>query len=152
LAGWWQKLTGRGATPMRREGDAARDARRWDEAAERYRAYLDARPDDFAIWVQLGHALKEAGDLPGAGEAYGAAFRLRPRDADLLLNMGHLAKRRGDWAEAAYRYRASYRVDANNHARTELMSPDVEPHLDAAEARLAREERAAETKRSAAGS
>jgi O-antigen biosynthesis protein len=135
-------LGGGGAARARAEGDRARDARDWAGAARAYRAFLAEQPDDFAIWVQLGHAAKESGDFAGADEAYGRALALRPQDADLLLNMGHLAKLRGDWAEAAYRYRASYRLEPGDDARRELMSDAIEPHLDAAEARLAAERRA----------
>jgi O-antigen biosynthesis protein len=147
VANWKSRLFGAlggggGANRGRAEGDRARDARDWPAAAAAYRGHLAERPDDFAIWVQLGHALKEAGDLAGAEEAYARALALQPRDADLLLNMGHLAKLRGDWPEAAYRYRASYRLEPGDDARRELMADAIEPHLDAAEARLAAERRA----------
>jgi cytochrome c-type biogenesis protein CcmH/NrfG len=61
-------------------GDAARDGRDWAGAAAHYRAHLDRHAGDGGIWVQLGHALKEAGDLPGAEAAYRHAAALRPED------------------------------------------------------------------------
>src|SRR5439155_23929668 len=44
------------------EGDKARAARDWSEAARQYRRALGLQPALMPIWVQLGHALKEAGD------------------------------------------------------------------------------------------
>ena len=68
-------------TPARsavRLGDAARSRRDWPAAAQAYRAAVDADSGLGHIWVQLGHALKEQGDLAGAIEAYGDAAARRP--------------------------------------------------------------------------
>lgn len=120
---------GRSTARHRTLGDAARDQRRWRDAATHYRQHLDAEPKDFAIWVQLGHALKESGDSQGAEEAYLAARALDDEDADLLLNLGHLMKARGTLAEAAYYYRRSALVDNNAAARGELAGEAMLPHL-----------------------
>jgi cytochrome c-type biogenesis protein CcmH/NrfG len=50
--------------------DAMRDGRRWPDAAAAYQAVLDRAPQRAPIWVQLGHARKESGDLPAAEAAY----------------------------------------------------------------------------------
>lgn len=105
----------------------ARDKRRWATAAEHYRRFLDHRPDDFAIWVQLGHMLAESGDWPGADQAYRTAHALKPEDADLALCRGHLARRRGDVDTAIQFYRTSFALDGNEHAAKlldELIPPD----------------------------
>ncbi len=104
----------------RDDGDAARDRGQWSQAAALYQSYLDARPNDFAIWVQLGHAHKEAGDPLAAERAYRAAEALDGANADLLLNLGHLMKSRLHLAEAADYYGRSHAVDGNAAARREM--------------------------------
>jgi glycosyltransferase involved in cell wall biosynthesis len=105
---------------VRRRGNRARDARRWPEAVAQYRRYLVLAPEDFAIWVQLGHALGEIGDRDGADQAYRAAARLAPEDADLLLCWGHLRKTMGDPAGARALYERSHAADGNADAAREL--------------------------------
>ncbi|WP_081433851.1 tetratricopeptide repeat protein [Azorhizobium caulinodans] len=83
-----------------RAADAARDAQNWALAVAGYRAYLDLMPQDWGIRVQLGHALKESGDLRAAEAAYSAAATGNPSDADVLIHLGHLLKRLNRPAEA----------------------------------------------------
>ena len=125
--GFWRRRAIRIAY---RKGAAARDARRWDEAANHYRRYLHYRPRDFAIWVQLGHMLAEAGDAEGADLAYRTADGLGPDDADLALCRGHLARRTGDEETAIAFYRRSFDLDGNAHAESalaELLPPELPP-------------------------
>jgi Flp pilus assembly protein TadD len=119
---FWRPAPSLGTTEDRVAGDAARDRLDWLEAAERYRRYLTLRPRHFAIWVQLGHALKESGQLFEAEVAYCEAMFLNPRDADLLLNLGHLHKVKGDRDASVDFYRRSLAQDGNEHARAELRS------------------------------
>ena len=139
LLGWRLPNTDTG-TPQRSrhrgDGDAARDERDWPRAAAAYRRHLEESPEDFDIWVQLGHATKEAGAFAEAEDAYEEARRLRPGDADLLLNIGHLYRRRGNLAEAAFAYRASLAENGNDAARHELSTNDLLPFIGEAEARL----------------
>ena len=58
------------AQPLIKAGDQARDARNWLAAADAYGRALKIKPDRADLWVQLGHAKKESGDLPGAEAAY----------------------------------------------------------------------------------
>jgi len=55
--------------------------------------------------IQLGHMLKETGDLIGAAQQYDSAARELPDDADLALQIGHLHKIAGrpEAAETSYR-------------------------------------------------
>jgi tetratricopeptide (TPR) repeat protein len=108
----------------------ARDAHDWTTAAQHYRLYLQSRPKHFAIWVQLGHALKESGHLADAHAAYSEAQLLDPRDSDLLLSVGHLYKLMGRQDEAIAFYRQSAEQDGNAHARAELQR--LGAHLTAA--------------------
>lgn len=81
------------ADRFRTKGDLARDRKQWVEAARAYRRYLKLAPEDTPIWVQLGHVLKEGGDLVEAETAYRAAADLAPTDADSRLHLAHLLKR-----------------------------------------------------------
>ncbi|UPY36124.1 glycosyltransferase [Sediminicoccus sp. KRV36] len=108
------------ADALRDAGDAARNQRNWPEAAARYQDYLTRRPEDAPIWVQLGHALKEAGDLPGAEQAYRRAQELAPRDHDVALQLGHALKLQGRLEEAAQAYALSDQLAPINHAAEEL--------------------------------
>lgn len=117
------------AAQHRLSGDKARDAGDWAKAAAHYRSYLHKNPDAFAIWVQLGHALKEAGDLVGGEEAYRHAEALEPDDSDLLLNLGHLLKSMRRFAEAQRYYARSFSIDNNSQAHAELEALGVAPRL-----------------------
>ena len=119
------KLFG-GASP-RQLGNRARDARRWAEAADHYRRHLETHPDNFAIWVQLGHMLTQLGDYAAADAAYARAATLDPRDADLLLCWGHSRKQAGDRDRARDLYRASFELDRNEHARHEFEALETPP-------------------------
>ncbi|MEI6160765.1 MAG: glycosyltransferase, partial [Roseococcus sp.] len=108
------------ANAARGAGDAARDRRDWAEAAAQYQRYLAHRADDAPIWVQMGHALKEAGDLPAAEQAYRRAQELSPRDHDVALQLGHALKLQGRLEEAAAAYALSDQLAPVNHAAEEL--------------------------------
>ncbi len=103
-----------------------RDGGRWAAAAAQYRRYLRYRPDDFAIWVQLGHMLGESGDPAGADQAYRTAHALNPDDADLALCRGHLARRGGDIEAAIAFYRRSFEIDGDERAAGALAELEAE--------------------------
>lgn len=115
-----RSLGGAGRINERKLGDERRAAGDWAMAARHYRAHVTSHPGDFDIWVQLGHAFKEAGRLVDADTAYQSAESLRPDDADLLLCRGHLAKLRKDQESAAELYARSFAIDANPAAAREL--------------------------------
>jgi tetratricopeptide (TPR) repeat protein/glycosyltransferase involved in cell wall biosynthesis len=107
----------------RRQGDLCRDERRWGEAADGYRKHLDEHPGDFAIWVQAGNCLKEAGKHQEALGSYWRAVALDGNDADVFLQLGHLYKLMGRREESAEAYRASVlRQPVDNLATLELAS------------------------------
>jgi glycosyltransferase involved in cell wall biosynthesis/cytochrome c-type biogenesis protein CcmH/NrfG len=105
---------------LRDRGDTARDARQWEEAAGAYQAYLAGEPADFAIWVQLGHALKESGDRSGSEGAYRTALRLDPDDWDVHLQLGHLLKLGSRTEEAVEAYRRSFELRPLHRTWNEL--------------------------------
>ena len=109
---------------LRACGDQAREKRRWDEAVQAYQAYLAVVPKDFAIWVQLGHALKENGDLATAEAAYRTALAYAPDDADIHLQLGHLFKICGETAKAVTAYRRSFELHPLRTTWSELVATD----------------------------
>lgn len=132
----WPKLLigsqGRGPAPPGRvesdghaRGDNARDRGDWAEAVEEYKSYLSLEKEDFAIWVQYGHALKECGLYEDAQRAYGRAAVLNGSDPDLLLNQGHLSHIMGMYSQSFDYYKASYELDGNWPAVEMLSSPNV---------------------------
>jgi len=83
--------------------DRARDFGQWQIAARLYRRALDRNPGNPPIWVQYGHALKEAGQRD-AELAYRRALTYAPRLTDAHLQLGHALKLQGktEAAQAAY--------------------------------------------------
>jgi hypothetical protein len=64
----------------------ARDAREWELAARFYVDELYRNVYDPALWVQLGHALREAGKIPAAEIAYRKAATLSKKGAEAIEN------------------------------------------------------------------
>lgn len=99
-----------------RRADSLRDARRWEEAARAYAAYLKREAWDRGARVQYGHCLKESGDLAAALAAYREAEAQAPQDPDIALQIGHALKLLGD-PEAAWRaYARALTLDPANEA------------------------------------
>ena len=93
--------------------DRFRDDRRWPQAAVAYGRVVQKYPLRAPIWVQFGHAQKEAGDLPGAETAYRRALALDPRNADCHVQLGHALKLQGQREAAIAAYAAALQVDRN---------------------------------------
>ena len=110
----------------RDRGDEARNVRDWSAAAKFYREHLEHHAEDFAIWVQLGHSLKELHQYDDAAKAYSSAGDINPEDADLLLNRGHLEKIRGNHAEATRFYQLSLASDPSGPAVSEIGNLDAQ--------------------------
>jgi O-antigen biosynthesis protein len=97
--------------------DCARDARRWELAAQFYRKALDRDPRNAPIWVQYGHAVKESGGLRDperlaqAEAAYRMALSLDPRTADTYLQLGHAQKLQGKTEQAQAAYLRAFALD-----------------------------------------
>jgi len=132
--GWplmvWRRIFYGEATSSkeRQQGDKCRDDRRWADAVRWYREHLNRFPRDFAIWVQLGNCLKEAGSLIEALAAYQQAKAVDDADADVFVQLGHLFKLLGRRDDAIESYRASLRRQArNNTAARELLALGLSP-------------------------
>ena len=127
LAAIWGRALHLVGPDRRRAADAARDRRDWVAAAALYQAYLDDRPDGGALWVQLGHARKESGDLEGAEAAYVRSLSLR-ETADGFLQLGHVLKLRRQADAAVRAYARSYELEptSSNPAFGELMAAEAD--------------------------
>lgn len=107
---------------FRKAGDEARDRKDWAAAAEFYHLHLKAEPGDAAIWVQLGHALKEQRLLAEAIRAYSQAVSLLPEDADAQLQYGRALGLHGRRAEAIEAFSKAIQISASVEAQMELMA------------------------------
>ena len=85
MFGYWRR------SPLKRARRAAR-SKRWGDAAVSYRKYLDVYPTDAAAWVQLGHCLKEQGDLHAASAAYRCATEAMPEKEDGWIQLAYITR------------------------------------------------------------
>ena len=88
------------SSALRVAADAARDRREWNWAAALYARYLHYNPGEARIWIQSGHAEKEAGNLAAAQLAYTRAHRLLPDDPDANLQLGRILRLAGEHCRA----------------------------------------------------
>lgn len=93
----------------------ARDNADWPTAAGLYEIYLSDPAASLAgaIWVQLGHARKEAGNAAGAIDAYKRAIEILPEVADTFLHLGHLLYRSGAVSDGLDALREAVRLEPN---------------------------------------
>ncbi len=87
-----------------RLGNYARDRASWKDAAVHYSIALKANPGLANIWMQLGHALKEQGELAGAADAYQQAIALLSDSTEVRLHLAHLFKRIGRYDAATVQF------------------------------------------------
>lgn len=104
------------------QADKERDAGNWQEAAALYREGLRADPSNYAMWVQCGHAHKEAGAPADAMACYEKALLLQPGDPDIHLQIGHMLKLQGRLVDAITYYAQASMLapPAGEFARREL--------------------------------
>jgi GT2 family glycosyltransferase/tetratricopeptide (TPR) repeat protein len=119
--------------------DAARDRGDWKNAAAAYARVLAAQPQNAAIWVQYGHALKESGSREEAERAYARAVSIRPGDSDARLQHGHALKLLGRRADALAAFADALRIDPGcRSAEDELVRSGARDLIDDSIARAAR--------------
>jgi O-antigen biosynthesis protein len=129
----WPFARGR-ANRQVRIADGYRSRRHWSQAANHYRLALDIAPDRSPIWVQLGHALKEAGHHDAALDAYrkGAAL---PKDyGDAAWHLGLLARDKGQMLVAQEGFIRALKQDPGQsdvrNALLQIMGDELELDLD----------------------
>jgi glycosyltransferase involved in cell wall biosynthesis len=105
-----------GTTPGEtlRQADSLRDGRMWDAAVLAYRTYLERRPGDWRARVQLGHCLKEGGDVAAALTSYRDAATAAPNSADAHLHIGHALKLMGEGEGAWRAYARALELEPDN--------------------------------------
>lgn len=94
-------LTGDSHDDLKKHADLARAQRDWARDVYWRRRICAEEPARAGAWIQLGHALKEAGFFAKSEEAYRQGLSLKPEDPDLILQLAHLAKVRGQLDETA---------------------------------------------------
>lgn len=72
------------------DADSARDRHAWAHAKQLYEKALELAPTLAPIWVQLGHARKEAGDRAGGEAAYLQALKCSPTMEDAWIELTSL--------------------------------------------------------------
>jgi glycosyltransferase involved in cell wall biosynthesis/tetratricopeptide (TPR) repeat protein len=119
----------RAVRPWRRKAslitlaDRARDTGNWDSAARLYCKALRRNPYNAPIWVQYGHALKEAGHLERAESAYWTSIAHDPAVPDSWVQLGHVLKIRRKGEEAGVAYLRAFALDPSlPHPVPELAS------------------------------
>lgn len=120
-------------SPLRRARRAAR-SRNWLEAAAAYRSHLERAPHDVKAWVQLGHNLKEQGELEEAGAAYRQAMLIAPGSEDAAIHLAHVERRRGN-IEASIQvlqHALAHVADPHNHVVRELVEMGARDRLPVA--------------------
>lgn len=79
-------------------------SRRYEEAAERFRAASVARPADYSIWNKLGATLANSGHSAEALAAYRKALELKPNYVRAWSNMGISLANLSDYEGSARYY------------------------------------------------
>ena len=97
-----------------RQADSLRDQRMWDAAALAYRAHLLQQPDDWRARIQLGHCLKEGGDVAASLVAYREAAAAAPNNSDVHLHIGHALKLLGEGEGAWRAYARALELDPDS--------------------------------------
>jgi glycosyltransferase involved in cell wall biosynthesis len=92
---------------------------KWVPAARALRKIL-ANRDEGHIWVQYGHALKEAGFFSAALDAYNRAAASSAEDFDIRVQIGHLHKICGNFEAAGKAYEAASALCGNEKIRQEI--------------------------------
>jgi tetratricopeptide (TPR) repeat protein/SAM-dependent methyltransferase len=83
---------------------------RRDEAAARYRAASELKPDHFGAWLNLGNVLIAVGQLEVAEAACRTAASLNPQSGEAHYNLGTALARRERYADAASEFAAAARL------------------------------------------
>ncbi len=82
-----------------------------EAAVEKFRAYLNAHPQDADGHINLGAVLQRLGRYPEALSRFRTAARLAPHDAAARYNIGVIYHLQGDVTAAEHNYRDALRVD-----------------------------------------
>jgi tetratricopeptide (TPR) repeat protein len=81
------------------------------EANDHYLAVLQASPDHFQAWNNLGMVYKEAADFNSAIESFTEAIRINPEYSAPHTNLGNLYVLQEQYEAALNEFRAALRID-----------------------------------------
>lgn len=114
----YRELRARG---LQRRADNARDIGNWSLAEQQYRRLVEIYPGWAGIRVQLGHMLKEQGNVRSALEQYTIALAVDPHSADAFFQQGHAWKLLGERAASTSAFLCAMERDRSHRdARREL--------------------------------
>jgi tetratricopeptide (TPR) repeat protein len=113
LAAVWQRRRLKRLIAAARRASASQQ---WEIAARHYCDAIDcAPPRRAALWVQYGHALKEAGKLQAGEYAYRRSLECDDRVADTHFQLGHVLGLQNRASEAARSYLRALRLAPHLH-------------------------------------
>lgn len=93
------------------KADSLRDRKLWPAAARAYERALRVEPNHPDIWIQHGHAVKEAGQMHDALISYERASTMDPQNVDAALQLGHCLQRAGQGQKAATQFLRALEID-----------------------------------------
>lgn len=93
-------------------GDAANRERNWPLAERHYREALERDPSLGAVWVQLGHAVKEQGRVCEAEACYRRATTVDPESSDAWVQLGYCLKLQGRTWDAGDAFIRAKEIDS----------------------------------------
>jgi tetratricopeptide (TPR) repeat protein len=88
------------SSPALQKARAAARRQDWAQAAQHYRHVLGIDPDAYRTWIQLGHALKEMGDMERAEAAYRTATIKNPEAVEGYRELAFFLRRAKRMQEA----------------------------------------------------
>jgi hypothetical protein len=90
-------------------------AHKWEFAARYYSEAINCAPHNPALWVQYGHALREAGKLEAGEYAYRRSLECDDRIADTHLQLAHVLALQNRPSEASESLLRSLRLEPHLH-------------------------------------
>ncbi|MEH2272072.1 MAG: tetratricopeptide repeat protein [Nostoc sp.] len=100
-------------TSLINEADRLREAKKFEEAAIKYKAALRLDPNSIIAHNNLGIALKGQGKLEEAIAAYQRALQIDPNYANAHSNLGSALYAQGKLEEAIAAYQRALQIDPN---------------------------------------
>jgi len=73
-------------------------------AQQLYQEWLQATPDDFSGWLELGNVLRRQAQLREAAQAYDRAVACQPQRFEAHLSLARVLEEMGQWTGAAVAY------------------------------------------------
>lgn len=74
------------------------------QAQQLYQEWLQATPDDFPGWLELGNVLRRQAQLREAAQAYDRAVACQPQRFEAHLSLARVLEEMGQWTGAAVAY------------------------------------------------